>query len=144
MHDVTLPTSLRLPEEIDRALESLARRTTASKTSLIVGAVREWLALQAHPLIRFVSTVTGERRAALLAGPQVWTVAEAWLQHEGDERKVEVVADSVGLGVEDVEAALAYWADYRAEIDGILERHREEQDEALAAWTRRQALLSAR
>ena len=71
-------------------------------------------------------------------------MAEAWLQHEGDERKVDVVADSVGLDVEDVEAALAYWADYRAEIDGILERHREEQDEALAAWTRRQALLSAR
>ena len=36
--------------------------------------------MESHPGIVFVKTVTGERRAALTAGPQVWTIAEAW-QH---------------------------------------------------------------
>jgi uncharacterized protein (DUF433 family) len=129
---------------MDDAVSAYARRTQSSKSAVILRALREWLVTQGHPLIHFVPTLTGERRAALLAGPQVWTVAEAWLQHEGDERTPAVVADSVGLTVADVEAALAYWADHRAEIDDILEQHRRDQDEALAAWERRQALMDAR
>jgi hypothetical protein len=123
------------------ALESRAQKVRSSKSSLIVCAVREWLAVQSHPQVRFVDTTTGERRAALLAGPQVWTVAEAWLQHPVADRSAESIAESIGLTPEDVDAALAYWADNRAEIDQVLARHRREQDEALASWERRQALV---
>jgi hypothetical protein len=129
-----------MPPELDSALASFARRKRTTKSSLIVAAVGEWLATQAHPQIHFVTTVTGERRAALLAGPQVWTVVEAWQQHEPPERTPPAVAESTGLDPADVEAALAYWADHKAEIDEILERHALEQDEALAAWERRRKL----
>jgi hypothetical protein len=138
---MALPTSLRLPPDLDRSLEAYARRTRSSKASLIVQATREWLNLQAHPRVCFVSTVEGERRAALLAGPQVWTVAESWLQQEPGEGRLEATVDSTGLEAPEVEAALAYWADNRAEIDGIVEAHRLEQDEALAAWERIRALM---
>jgi hypothetical protein len=90
--------------------------------------------------VMFVATVTGERRAALSAGAQVWTVAAAWLQHDREERTVAVVADALGLSAIDVETALAYWADYQDEIDDLISRHHVSQDEALAAWERRQAL----
>ena len=96
--------------------------------------------MQAHPGVIFVATVAGERRAALSAGPQVWTVAEAWLQHDKDERTAALVADALGLSDVDVETALAYWADYKDEIDDLVSRHHASQDEALAAWERRQAL----
>lgn len=96
--------------------------------------------MQAHPGIVLVTTISGERRAALAVGPQVWTVAEAWLQHEKDERTVAVVADVLGLTIADVETALAYWADYRDEIDELISRHHASQDEALAAWDRRRAI----
>ena len=96
--------------------------------------------MQAHPGIVFVTTVTGERRAALAAGPQVWTVAEAWQQHPAGERTSAVVADAVGLTVRDVEAALSYWADNPEEIDDVVRRHHEDQDRALDAWERRRAL----
>jgi hypothetical protein len=96
--------------------------------------------MQSHPGVIFVATVGGERRAALSVGPQVWTVAEAWLQHEKDERDPAVVADALGLTAVDVENALAYWADYQDEIDDLISRHRASQDEALAAWERRRAL----
>ena len=93
--------------------------------------------MQAHPDIVFVTAEGGDRRAALAVGSQIWTVAEAWLQHDQDERTAAVVADALGLTVADVENALAYWADHRDEIDGLIARHQASQDEALSAWEHR-------
>jgi hypothetical protein len=73
--------------------------------------------MQAQPGVAFVAAMGGDRRAALSAGPQVWTVAEAWLQYDKDERTAAVVADALGLETADVENALAYWADFPDEID---------------------------
>lgn len=134
------PTNVRFPEAVDKGLADYARQTGAKKSTVVVSAVREWLRMQSHPGVIFVATVGGERRAALSVGPQVWTVAEAWLQHEKDERDPAVVADALGLTAVDVENALAYWADYQDEIDDLISRHRASQDEALAAWERRRAL----
>ena len=137
------PTNVRFPEPVDRGLSDYARQSGAKKSTVVVSAVREWLRMQAHPGIVFVATVNGDRRAALSVGPQVWTVAEAWLQHDKDERTAAVVAEALGLTSADVENALAYWADFQAEIDDLISRHRASQDDALAAWERRQALDDA-
>lgn len=137
---MTSPTNVRFPAAVDKRLADYARRTGAKKSTVVVGAVEEWLRMQAHPGIVFVSAEGGDRRAALAVGPQVWTVAEAWLQHDKDERTVAVVAGAVGLTTADVENALAYWADYRDEIDTLIARHHSSQDEALAAWERRRLL----
>jgi len=134
------PTNVRFPDSVDRGLADYARRAGTKKSTVVVSAVREWLRMQAHPGIVFVTTVTGERRAALAVGPQVWTVAEAWLQHDQEERTPAVVAEALGLAAVDVDNALAYWANYRDEIDDLISRHRASQDEALAAWERRRAL----
>lgn len=137
------PTNVRFPEAVDRGLADYARQAGAKKSSVVVGAVREWLRMQAHPGIVFVASIGGDRRAALLAGPQVWTVAEAWLQHDKDGRTAAVVADALGLTAADVESALAYWADFPDEVDDLISRHHASQDEALAAWERRRALDDA-
>lgn len=137
---MTTPTNVRFPEPVDRALADLARRERAPKSTIAVRAVSEWLRMQAHPDVRFITELTGERRAVLAAGPQVWTVAEAWLQHDVGERSARSVADSTGLTQQQVESALGYWADHRDEIDALIEVHRSSQDEALAAWERRRAL----
>lgn len=134
------PTNVRFPDAVDKGLAEYARQAGTKKSSVVVGAVREWLRMQAHPGVVFVTTVTGERRAALPVGPQVWTVAQAWRQHDPDERSAEVVAEALGLTIAEVEAALTYWADYRAEIDDLIDRHHAAQDSALAAWERRRAL----
>ena len=134
------PTNVRFPDSVDKGLADYARRAGAKKSTVVVSAVREWLRMQAHPGVVFVAAIGGERRAALSAGPQVWTVAEAWLQHDKDGRTAAVVADALGLATADVENALAYWADFPDEIDDLIIRHRASQDEALAAWERRQAL----
>jgi predicted transcriptional regulator len=134
------PTNVRFPDPLDKRLGEYARKIGARKSTVVVSALNEWLRMEAHPGIVFVTTTTGERRAALTTGPQVWVVAESWLQHDRDERTPEVVADASGLTVHDVEVALDYWADHRQEIDELIERQQAEQDAALAAWERRRAL----
>ncbi len=134
------PTNVRFPDDVDRSLADFVERTGAKKSTVVVTATREWLQMQAHPRVTFVSTVTGERRAALTSGPQVWQVAESWLQHDVAQRTLAAVADAVGLDAADVDAALGYWADNRAEIDAVIAREHTAQDEALAARERRRAL----
>lgn len=68
----------------------------------------------AHADIVFVPAMAGERRATLTAGPQVWTVAEAWLQHDKEQQTPAAVADALGLLAADVQAALAYCAKTKA------------------------------
>jgi hypothetical protein len=137
---ISSPTNVRFPQPLAADLAAYARRTGAPKSTVVINALREWLRMQAHPGVVFVATVTGERRAALAAGPQVWTVAEAWEQHGRNQRGTAEVAETLGLTVIDVETALSYWAGHREEIDDLIARHRSEQDEALAAWDRRRAL----
>jgi hypothetical protein len=134
------PTNVRFPEPIDKRLADYARSIGAKKSTVVVRALQEWLRMEAHPGIVFVKTVTGERRAALAVGPQVWTVAEAWQQHPSRQRSQAKVAATLGLTARDIETALAYWAEYRDEIDDLVDRHHTSQDEALAAWERRRAL----
>jgi hypothetical protein len=137
---VSSPTNVRFPDPVDKRLADYAHRAGVKKSTVVVEALREWLRMEAHPGIVFVKTVTGERRAALAAGPQVWTIAEAWQQHPVRQRKAAAIAAILGLTERDVEAALAYWAEYRDEIDHLIDRHQADQDDALAAWERRRAL----
>src|ERR1700728_3848714 len=109
------PTNVRFPESVDKGLADYARQAGAKKSTVVVSAVREWLRMQAHPGVVFVVRVGAgggcDRPAALVAGPAGWTVAEAWLQHDREERSAAVVAEALGLTAADVEKALAYWAD---------------------------------
>jgi len=110
------------------------------KSSVISLAVDEWLRLQVHPDIRFVTPVPGVRRAALVDGPEVWSVAEAWLQYPEAERCVQSVAQAIGLRPDQVESALSYWADNRSEIDDLIAQIQQAQADGCAAWERRQEL----
>ncbi|TDE00597.1 hypothetical protein [Jiangella asiatica] len=66
--------------------------------------------------------------------------AEHTFGHRLLERSAAAVADALGMTVTDVETALAYWADYRDEIDELISREHAAQDEALAMWERRRTL----
>jgi hypothetical protein len=125
---------------VDDALAGYVQRTGIRKSTVISTAVSEWLRLKAHPQIRFVEPVPGDRRAALADGPEVWSVAEAWLQHGEAQRNVGQVAASTGLRPDQVESALSYWADNRAEIDQLIGRIHVAQEDGFAAWQRRSAL----
>ena len=115
-------------------------RTGWNRTSLINTALVEWLRIQDHPGIRFVTTASGSRTAALVNGPEVWSVAESWLQHDLAERTLDNVVQATGLTRKEVDVALAYYADYRDEIDTEINRLHLAQQQAREAWERRQAI----
>jgi len=132
--------SIRLGPAAEQSATSYMGRTGWNRTLLVNTALVEWLRIQDHPGIRFVATANGTRVAALANGPEIWTVAESWTQHEPSERTVENVAQATGLTHNEVETALAYYADYRDEIDDEIDRLHLAQEQARLAWERRQAL----
>jgi hypothetical protein len=125
---------------VAESLEAFGRRAGWRKSQVINTALKEWLQLEGHPRIRFVEPIPGERRAALVDGPEVWTVAEVWLQLDPAGRDVAAAGEATGLRADQVEAALAYWADNREEIDGLVRRIQAAQEQAHAAWARRREL----
>jgi len=136
-------TSVRLGTAVEKSAESYLARTGWTKTALITTAVDEWLRIQSHPGIRFVATPDGARVAALVKGPEVWTVAESWNQHLPADRTVANLVAATGLTSGEVECALAYYADFRAEIDAEIEQLHEAQQQAYSAWERQQALYGS-
>jgi len=130
--------SLRLSRETKRELERQAAQKGASKTRLAEQYLEEAVRMAGHPGIVFREGPAG-RRAGLAGGPDVWEVVEVFL---AEGRDLHATAGTLNLSHGLVEAAIGYFADYRAEIDEWIERNRRQAEEAEAAWRRRQALTS--
>ena len=87
------------------------------------------------------------RRARLVGGPDVWEVIGAVRSiRESDpalvgDEVLEVVAETSGVPMPFLRAALAYWGDYPEEVDAFIDRARAEAVQARAGWERQQELL---
>jgi len=99
-----------------------------------------------HPLITFKDGPAG-RRARLVGGPDVWEVIGAVRSvRDGEpelagEEVLAVVAETSGVPMPFLRAALAYWGDFPEEVDAFLDRARAEAAQARANWERQQELL---
>ncbi len=133
---MSVALSVRLPDEISQSLDAYASDRSLNRSTVIVRALSEWIRLQSHPGIRFVSLVNGDRVAALERGPEVWTVAEAWVTADPGTRSVDEIAHVTGLTATEVEHALRYYADFQDEIDAEMARVWQAQKEEQAAWNR--------
>jgi hypothetical protein len=105
--------------------------------------VDEGLRAQEHPGIVFKDGPSG-RRAALVAGPDVWEVVAA-VGGSGvkDERRaVTVVSQELSLSAGQVRLALDYYGAYSEEIDAQIAENQLAVTEALAAFRARQRLLA--
>jgi hypothetical protein len=136
------PLSIRFDQSL---LERLRRRATAQDTTpsgLAQRLVDEGLRAQEHPGVVFRDGPTG-RRAALVAGPDVWEVVGA-LRHSTarGEAAVTATADEMGLSVAQVKTALDYYGSYPDEIDAQIAENERAADEAYAAWQAQQRLLA--
>jgi hypothetical protein len=117
--------------------------TLSSATSRLVD---EALRAREHPLVTFKDGPAG-RRARLVGGPDVWevvgavrSVREAEPSLAGEE-VLAIVAETAGVPMPFLRAALAYWGDYPEEVDAFLDRARAEAGQAQAGWERQQDLL---
>ena len=122
--------TLRLAPGIRQRLAEWARRTGLPERSLAQRYVEEGLRHDAHPLIQFLDGPSGRRASLVGRGLDVWEVIATVRDNDGSIREAAgYLQVPVGL----VEAAVAYYGEYRGEIDRDIELNESEYERGQAA-----------
>lgn len=128
----------------------LSRRTAELLDAASIGAesrnaladrlLGEALRTEQHPLIRFHAGAAG-RRQPQLTGTRLYVhqVMSTLRAVTGD---VTEAAESLGLRPYQVEAALVYYADFKAEVDADADAAASAEATERARWERRQRALA--
>ncbi|MDQ3681206.1 MAG: CopG family transcriptional regulator [Actinomycetota bacterium] len=137
------PVSLRFrSHDVAERLKDEAAARDRSASALAEELIDEGLRIRRHPLITFRDGPTG-RRAALVGGPDVWEVVAGLVGGDvsaGD--RVQRAVEVFGLRREQVDAVLAYYAEFTDEIDDQAEANLVAADQAEALWRRQHDLLA--
>jgi hypothetical protein len=141
------PSSVRFdPGVLERLTVFVKSHRELSLSGASNRLVDEALRMHEHPLITFKDGPAG-RRPRLVGGPDVWevigavrSVRDAEPELTGDE-VLAVVAETSGVPMPFLRAALAYWGAFPEEVDAFLDRARAEAAQARASWERQQELL---
>ncbi len=120
--------------------EAQARGTSAS--ALAEELIDEGLRVRRHPLVSFRDGPAG-RRASLISGPDIWEVIAGVVGGDvAPAKRIDRAVKLFGLRREQIDAALAYYAEFTEEIDFLITTNRAAADEAEALWRRQQDLLA--
>jgi hypothetical protein len=122
-------------------LRETARRQNVGVSTLAERLIDEGLRSEAHPLVVFRPGPAG-RRPVVIGGPEIADVIGGIVGGDVpvDERRARA-AELLGLSVAQVDAALAYYAEFTDEIDAVLAERAQLADAAEAAWRRQRELL---
>jgi hypothetical protein len=135
-------TSLRLDDELRGKLAARAESERTTITSVVETMLREGLAMAEHPGVVFRPGYTG-RRAALAAGPDIWTIASALRRMSGPEStQIAALAQEFGLHERQVIIALDYIAAHRDEIAAEVAANDRALDELERIAAERKRLLA--
>ena len=122
--------TLRLAPGIRQRLTEWARRAGLPERSLAQRYVEEGLRHDAHPLIQFLDGPSGRRASLVGRGLDVWEVIATIRDNHGSIREAaEYLQVPAGL----VEAAVAYYGEYRDEIDQEISLNEAEYERGQAA-----------
>ena len=128
---------------VHQRLKESAKSHETGVSSLAERLIDEGLRMETHPLIVFRSGPSG-RRAVVIGGPEVSDVIGSIVG--GDvpvpERKSRAM-ELLGLTMAQVDAALAYYAEFSEETDQEISRRSELAGLAEKAWNRQQELLES-
>jgi hypothetical protein len=128
-------------ERVHDRLREVARRERVALSPPAERLIDEGLRSEVHPMVVF-RPGPGGRRAVLVGGPEVADVIGAIVGGDvpAGERR-DRAAELLGIPSALVDAALAYYADFTDEIDGLLAERARRAEETEAAWRRQRALL---
>ncbi len=142
-YTVVMPVvSIRFSDEpLHRRLKDSAGRRNVGISTLAERLIDEGLRMDAHPLVVFRDGPAG-RRPVLVGGPEVADVIGALVGGDVpvEERRSRAAAH-LELTDAQVDAALAYYADFTDEIDSELAERAELAEVAEASWRRQRQLL---
>lgn len=132
--------TLRFQPGVSERLRMQARRSRMAPRTLAQRYVDEGLRREAHPLVRFAEGPSGRRAALVGSGLDVWEAIASVQENDGDLR---AAAESLQVPVGLVQAAVAYYGDYREEIDAEIGRNADEWERGYAAWEAGRSALGA-
>ena len=131
--------AFRFDPETIRHLKRRAHEVGAAQTALVERYVEEGLRMDEHPLVHFRDGEAGRRPALLGSRLDVADVIETVRQNDNS---LEDAAAYLELPVEQVEACLRYYADYKDEVDEWVERGRLAAERERERWRRQQRALA--
>jgi uncharacterized protein (DUF433 family) len=131
--------SFRLSKRTLELLDAAAAASSESRNALADRLLNEAVRTEVHPLIRFRTGGAG-RRQPMLVGTRLYIhQVIATLRGEGGD--VEATAEYFSIRPEQVNAALAYYADFKDEVDADAEVARLIEETEHARWERQQRAL---
>jgi uncharacterized protein (DUF433 family) len=130
------PLSVRLNDATLARLGSRARRVHLPPRTLAQRYVEEGLRMDEHPLVRFADGPAGRRARLVGTGKDIWEIIAAVRDNDGDPAETARYLE-IPLGL--VQAAIAYYGAYTAEIDQLIDLNEQETEEAHAAFLAGQA-----
>jgi uncharacterized protein (DUF433 family) len=122
--------TLRLPPGTRARLTQYARRTGLPERALAQRYLEEGLRHDAHPLIQFLDGPSGRRASMVGSGLDVWEVIATVRDNDGSVGEAAAYLQ-IPLGL--VQAAVAYYGEYRHEIDQEIELNEAEYQRGLEA-----------
>ena len=129
--------TLRLAPGIKQRLADWARRSGMPERSLAQRYVDEGLRHDAHPLIQFLDGPSGRRASLAGRGLDVWEVIATVRDNNGS---IARAADYLQIPAGLVEASVAYYGEYKREIDQEIELNEAEYARGIAAAEGERAL----
>jgi uncharacterized protein (DUF433 family) len=122
--------TLRLAPGIRQRLTDWARRSGMPERSLAQRYVDEGLRHDAHPLIQFLDGPSGRRAGLAGRGLDVWEVIATIRDNNGS---IAQASDYLQVPAGLVEAAVAYYGEYKDEIDAEIDFNEAEYERGIAA-----------
>lgn len=92
-----------------------------------------------HPLVRFADGPSGRRAALVGSGLDVWEVISTVRDSDNDPEQAAAWLE-IPLGL--VQAAIAYYGEYKDEIDAKIAHNQAEWERGYAAWEAGQRALN--
>ncbi len=132
------PYSLRLDPATIRRLGEEAGRLRMPARTLAQDLVDEGLRMRRHPIVRFIDRAAG-RRACLVRRPRL-TVANV-IETVRASTDLDEAAEYLDLQRGELDHVLAYYAEFRDDVDAEIERMHELATRERRLWRERQGLL---
>lgn len=121
--------TLRLAPGTKQRLADRARRSRVAERTLAQRYVEEGLRHDLHPLIQFLDGPSGRRASLVGRGLDVWEVVATVRDNDGS---IDAAAGYLQIPTGLVEAAVAYYGEYRNEIDEEIELNESEYERGKA------------
>jgi uncharacterized protein (DUF433 family) len=130
--------TLRFRPGVGERLRSHARRVDLAPRTLAQRYVEEGLRHEDHPLVRFADGPSGRRAALVGSGLDVWEVIATV---QANENQLEPAAALLGLPLGLVQAAVAYYGEFKQEVDNDIALNDEAWGRGYSAWEAGQRAL---